>query len=587
MTGHTCVNGDRSGQRDLFILDGSAPFFVPFINGSRQNWSKAPLNNLLKNGTVANAQVVQILAELECYCQQVSRIGYNAITFDDLSHLTRFDFYPDTLKRTVDSCQNFFRQVFRIALDAGLQIFITTDLMFWNEAIAEQVRGQASDARLCELFVEAVDDLYELFPEVAGVVVRIGEADGVDVESLFKSRLQIKTPKQCNRWLKEILPVCEAYDKLLIFRTWGLGAYRIGDLIWNGTTEKKAFADIDSKNFVVSRKFGSADFFRYLPLSERILQSRHAQIIELQARREYEGFGAFPAFVGRQYESYRDQLADSPTLRGISVWCQTGGWSHFDRLTFLDNSSPWNELNAVTAYQLFSSDRSAADILREFCVQRFPDTDTEKLIELIELFDSLIDQLWYFAPFARKPIWFRRLQLPPLLWIFWDTIIVNRALRLVFRTYIEETDQLKKLDKQQRVEIGRLRRLIKELKIEKKGLSLGADTFRMLYTLRRFYLGKGGRKREKKIHARLEKYHARHPSGFQVECDFSPFRIRWVTTGALFGTLMRHQPGYRLVDRLILLPLSGWIYLLLKRWQRHRIPELAERQALGLELFFR
>ncbi len=587
MLNHTERSPENAAQRDLYIIDGVAPFFAPFIDGSRQNWSKAPLSRLPEHGTISVGRMKQICDEVDCYCQAVAAIGYNAITFDDLAHLTLFDFYPYLLSRMVHAYQKLFRKVFAIAQKYGLKIFITTDLMFLNEHITTRVAGRKRDQRLRALFVEALERLFDLFPEVNGIVTRIGEADGHDVDAMFISELQIRTPRQCNQWLKEALKSCENRNKLLIFRTWGLGAYRIGDLIWNEKTEQAAFSGINSPAFIVSRKFGGADFFRFLPLNERILNSSQAQIIELQARREYEGFGVFPAYVGRQYEQFRDSLKSCSSLRGICVWCNTGGWSHFDRLSFLPGSSPWNELNTVAAYRLFSSEQTAEQILTSFCQQRWPENETARLTEMVSLFDQLIDELWYFRPFAEKSLWFRRLRVPPLLWIFWDTIIVNRALRLVVRTYVDEPEAVKSRDRQQREQIRSLRKLIRDCGVEQEGLILGADTLRMLYTLRRFYLGKGGVRREKKIASRLNKYRKKHPQGFLVECDFSPFHVRWVTAGILFGLLLRSQARYRWFDRLILVPLTGWMYPLLKRWQRHRIPDLAERQALGLELFFR
>jgi hypothetical protein len=571
--------------RDLFIIDGSAPFFAPFVDGSRQNWSKAPLAELATHGKIPAKIAERICAELTRYCRQVREIGYTAITFDDLAHITLFDFYPYMLSRTVHSYQKLFRRVFRIAHTAGLKIFITTDLMFWNSFIEQQVHGK--DRNLRELFAEALERLFDLFPKVDGVVVRIGEADGLDVDSAFKSRLVIRTPKQCNRWLQAVLPVFEAHNKLLIFRTWGLGAFPIGDINWNAATQRRAFANIDSPAFIVSHKYGAGDFFRNLPLNDFIRTSPHQQIIELQARREYEGFGVFPAYVGRQYQEYRDALANSPTLRGISVWCQTGGWSHFDRLTFLQSSSPWNELNTVAAVQLFSSEKTAEEILREFCSQRFADSDTEKLVALVQLFDSLVDHLWYFGPFARRSIWFRRLRVPPLLWIFWDTVLVNRALRLVLNTFHGDGKELRQKDKAQRLELRRLKNLVAELGVEQQDLQMAVDTFRLLIVLRRFYLGKAGKKREKKIKARLKDYRQQHPHGFAVEYDFAPFHIRWITTGLFFGFFLRRKPAYRVLDRLVLIPLTGWMFPLVKRWQRKRIPEIAERQAAGLEIFFR
>ena len=417
-------NHQEENQRDLFLIDGVAPFFAPFVDGSRQNWSKSPLTRLQEHGTIAAEHIQQVCAELDRYCQAVTAIGYNAITFDDLAHLTLYDFYPYQLSRTVHSYQNLFRKVFAIAKSYSLKIFMTTDLMFFNDHIGAQVKGRRRDQRLRALFIEAVERLYDLFPEVDGIIIRIGEADGHDVESLFISELQIRTPRQCNQWLKETLQSCENHQKLLIFRTWGLGAYRIGDLIWNERTERAAFAGISSPSFIVSRKFGGADFFRFLPLSERVLNSSQQQILELQARREYEGFGVFPAYVGRQYEKFRDELKYCSSLRGICVWCQTGGWSHFDRLSFLESSSPWNELNAVAAYQLFSSDQSADQILGAFCQKRWPEKETAQLTELITLFDQLVDELWYFKPFAAKSLWFRRLRVPPLLWIFWIRLLL-------------------------------------------------------------------------------------------------------------------------------------------------------------------
>lgn len=572
-------------QRNLFLIDGSAPFFTPFLDGMRKNWSKAPLTELEKHGRIDGNLQETILSALRNYCHKVHHIGYNAITFDDLAHLTLFDFYPYMLSRTVHSYQEFFRQVFAIASEAGLAIYITTDIMFWNRFIETHTKHR--DIHMRELFAEAVERLFDLFPEVSGIVTRIGESDGVDVTSLFKSRMVIRSPRQCNRWLKDVLPVFEAHGKTLIFRTWGLGAFRVGDIIWNEATEKQAFNDINSSSFVISRKYAAADFFRYLPLNERIIHSHHPHIVEFQARREYEGFGVFPAYVGRQYQEYRDQLADNDLLRGISVWCQTGGWSHFDRLTFLNDSSPWNELNTIATLHLFTSDKNADEILRDFCQKRFSKEDRNTLIELVQLYDKLIDRIWYFAPFAHQSIWFRRLRVPPLLWIFWDTILVNHALRLVIRTFMQDTKEVRINDKMLRSEIRQLRALTAKLSKNPGDLLLGVDTFELLYALRRFYLGRAGRKREKKVCTRLKKYHERHPRGFLVECDFSPFQIRGITTGLFFSIIMRNQPRYRMLDRFLLIPLTCWMFPLVKRWQRHRIPDLAERQAVGLEVFFR
>ncbi len=580
--------GNPLSSRDLLLIDGSAPFFTPFINGLRKNWSKAHLDALITDGEISIHHSDQICAALTTYCEKVRSLGFTAITFDDLAHLVILDSYSDRLKKTVHSCRTLLYRCFTIATTANLRIFINTDLVFWNQYLEEKAGTRSGrDSRVRQLFAHSLEQLFTTFPEVSGVVTRIGEADGHDVDSPFKSRLWITSAQQCNRWLKELLSVCEKHSTWLIFRTWSLGAFQIGDISWNAATEKTAFAGIRSNAFIVSRKFGAADFFRYLPLNERILKSEHAQIIELQARREYEGFGTFPAYVGRQYEEYREQLSTCPTLRGILVWCQTGGWSHFDRLTFLENSSPWNELNTRAAIELFTTTRPAATILRQFCRESFPENDAEKMVEIVDIFDRLVDRLWYFAPFARRQIWFRRLRVPPLLWIFWDTILVNQLLRLMFRAYLESPAEIRHDDREERQLIRRLRLLIKQLSVERAELTLGVDTLRLLYSLRRFYLGKAGKKRIIKISARIERYRNKHPQGFLIESDYSPFRLRWITAGALFALLMRSESDYRILDRTLLIRLTGLAFPLMRRLQHQRIPELAERQAGGLDLFFR
>lgn len=579
------VDKKAKNRRDLLIVDGSAPFFSPFVDGTRKNWSKAPLEKLTTHGKIPTKIREQICHDLMIYCRRVREAGYTAITFDDLAHITLFDFYPYMFSRTVHSYQKLFHRVFTIAKAEGLKIFVTTDLIFWNRFIEQQTHGE--DRRLLELFAEAVERLFDLFPKVDGIITRIGEADGIDVESPFKSRLVIRTPEQCNRWLRTLLPLFEAQDKLLIFRTWALGAFPIGDINWNETTQNRAFTEIRSTALILSHKYGAGDFFRHLPLNDFFHTSPHQQLIELQARREYEGFGTFPAYVGRQYQQFRDQLADSPTLRGIMVWSQTGGWSHFDGLTFLQGSSPWNELNTIAAVRLFSSSADAEDILIDFCGTRFPRSNPAKVTEMVELFDQLIDQLWYFAPFARRSLWFRRLRVPPLLWIFWDTVLVNRALRLVLLTFQNKPKELRREDCNQRILLRRLRKLVDKLELEQENLTMAVDTFSLLIALRRFYLGKAGKKREKKIKAKVKAYRQQYPQGFAIECDFAPFRLRWITAGLFFGIFLRQRSRYRLFDRFLLIPLSGWMFPLIKHRQRRRIPEIAQRQAAGIEIFFR
>jgi len=151
------------------------------------------------------------------------------------------------------------------------------------------------------------------------------------------------------RRLRKIAPDVERFVRksAQLGRTWTVGAHRVGDLIWNRNTFDKVFTGLDSPRLVISMKYGESDFFRFLPLNKLFFRSNHLKIVEFQARREYEGAGQYPSFIGWDYEQYVRQLAGARNIIGAWIWTQTGGWSVFRRLTYLPDSSVWNELNSL------------------------------------------------------------------------------------------------------------------------------------------------------------------------------------------------------------------------------------------------
>ena len=76
-----------------------------------------------------------------------------------------------------------------------------------------------------------------------GIILRIGESDGTDVRDPLRSHLHLRNSKQTHRFLRDLLPLFENRQRLLVFRTWTVGAHRIGDLIWPGARSKTRWAD--------------------------------------------------------------------------------------------------------------------------------------------------------------------------------------------------------------------------------------------------------------------------------------------------------------------------------------------------------
>jgi hypothetical protein len=442
-------------------------------------------------------------------------------------------------------------------------------------------------ALLMRFFYRSIRRLLKTFPEVEGIVLRLGEADGVDVDGDFHSQLLLRTARQGRRLIRTILPQLERKRKLLIVRTWTLGAFPIGDLIWNKDTYDAVFGGLDSESLIVSHKYGETDFFRYLNLNPLFYHGSHQKIIELQARREYEGFGEFPSYIGPDCERYARYSSLCEKVVGMSVWCQTGGWSHFDHTTFCGRSSPWNEINAFVALRIFRDGIAHEEALVRYVDECSPGTKPGALLDLLTLADRVVKELWYLPEFSRRRTYFRRNRVPPLLWIFWDTIVINHTLRKVIRRFVHERreaihDGYRTLSK-----IKRMKKLAREAGLDERVFDYQYDTFRIVAAAREYYLGPWDSRLAAEIRHLARAYRERYPHGFHIQYDFSPVRLKKWLIKTIFKLSLRPHPHYRLIDRFFVIRFASLVYPLFHLWQKKRLPRFAREQAMGIQILFK
>ena len=373
----------------MYIIDTIAPFFLSncFAPGQTVNWSKVPFALLEQNGIVPLSSCDQIVRRFDAYLERVAPLGFNAISIDDCAHLVTLRDYSGALVKKINRYVDLYRRLFACAKNRSLQIFINSDIMFFPAGATVSLHEAVRTMTI------ALRRLFEEHECVSGVIIRFGECDGMDVSGELLSRLVVRNPPQARELIGRLVAVCEEFNRLLIVRTWTVGAYPIGDMIWNPHTFHAAFSGIESDRLIVSHYYGNSDFYRFLTLNPLIFEGPHQKIVEFQARREYEGFGEFPAFVGEQYEHYRDQLLRCKNLAGIHVWCQTGGWGRFNKLSFMPGSSLWNEINATVTIDLFRRGCSAQDSVSALSKKRFPQKDPGTLIRLLENSEMIINQL--------------------------------------------------------------------------------------------------------------------------------------------------------------------------------------------------
>jgi hypothetical protein len=138
---------------------------------------------------------------------------------------------------------------------------------------------------------------------------------------------------------------------------------------------------------VVSTKYGAGDFVGHLPYNPTLRLGRNRRLVEFQARREFEGFGAFPNYLGHLHQGAIQSLCkDNPNIEGIWLWTQRGGplragplslypfcgfWLLIDSNVYITGRLAWNpkadlhELTEIWIRKNFGKDPNAVGKLLE------------------------------------------------------------------------------------------------------------------------------------------------------------------------------------------------------------------------------
>ncbi len=240
----------------------------------------------------------------------------------------------------------------------GLDIYAMSDLILFPKRLIEKYNiedtfGNPQDSLTIKFLRAQIDEIFTQFPDLSGLVVRIGETYLHDAPYHKGSIKNKKSPEKTIIPLMNILreEICEKRDKDLIFRTWL--AFDVDSAAYQAVNDGVE----PHENLTISIKHCEGDFHRANPFSKVIGQGRHKQIIEVQCAREYEGKGAYPNYIANgviegfeehaglpeeKINSLREFTEKRPELyAGVWTWSRGGGWSG----PYLKNEL-WCELNA-------------------------------------------------------------------------------------------------------------------------------------------------------------------------------------------------------------------------------------------------
>ncbi|MDF1753950.1 MAG: hypothetical protein P1U89_14300 [Verrucomicrobiales bacterium] len=572
-------------QDPLFLIDGIGPFFKDYKK-VRVNWSKIPWRRIQKlNPEQRQTYFDTVYADLETFCDSTKEIGYNAVSLDDLPHLADHAFYEPEVRSEIAQNRTDFSRCFQIIKDTGMKVFLTMDVMVFTDGLLEQLGSSESKINqfLCELF----DGFFEDTPEIDGVIIRIGESDGQDVKEAFRSKLVLKNPREVNRFLNAILPVFEKHGRTCIFRTWTVGAHRIGDLIWHQGTLNRAVDGINSPSLILSMKYGDSDFLRYLDLNPNFFSTDIPTLIELQTRREYEGCGEYPSFVGGDYGQFALELKEAPNLAGINVWCQTGGWTPFRRLAFVDDNAIWTEINTFVTLRIFKHGESWEEAL----VKHPKCQDPASWIELFRLSEEVVKDLLYLPDFARQKLYFRRVRIPTLIGVYWHNIFIAHAVRRMMKHFVKDGEAAIRSGHAALQKIRQMKTLAAKCNLPVDDIEFMEDTFTILALAREYFFRPFTPEIEAKLKSAKKAYKRKYPRGtrfrYALKIDLSPFILNARHLSWFTKYLLRDKPGYRFIDQILGLRLLSYCYLLLKKTRPTMIPKFARKSAMGIDAIFK
>jgi hypothetical protein len=314
------------------------------------------------------------------YCDEVARLGFNAVFVGNLIHLATFDRLPEgpgavysarsPHRLRHERYKAAFRRMAAAARARGLALCVETDfpaytpdLVRWvvdggravdwaAEVAAKRMSVEEAAARLARevelarrpppldhprLAAAYRAALEELFEEVGAdmVSVRIGEGGGAydERETGYASAVAATSVESARRVIGALLEGVEAANakdggrRRLLVRTWTIGIGALGNLHTSPRLYEEVFRPFAGREALVSVvKHVAMDFYEHVPRNPTIGLPGPRQVVEMQARREYELFGAVPNWKGRAAAEDFARLREMPGVVGVSVWPTNGGF---------------------------------------------------------------------------------------------------------------------------------------------------------------------------------------------------------------------------------------------------------------------
>jgi hypothetical protein len=404
-------------------------------------------------------------SDADTYFRHLIAEGYTAVAVPGLLEYLTFSDVADghAVYATADdhvaralAMRKSFGPIWQHAHDLGLKVLFRTDMLTLStplQSYLERRFGSLATERdeFWQVYAAGMDELYRTMPYIGGVVIRIGEAGRVyDLPGWdYYSQLGVTTVPAVRSMLRTFVAQAERADREVIFRTWSVGVGAVGAMHTDRASYHAVLDGIDSDHLIVSTKYTLGDFYSHLPFNDTLEIGSQRRIIELQSRREFEGFGALPNDLGDLYQqAIKRFLAANPRVEGIWTWTQDGGPWRAGPMTLELKTGFWQlyELNTALAVRLARDpDTDPAAVTADWARRWFSGDAAVVSAVTTAMADSrrAITEGLYVGPFAEQRVFALGLEPPPMMWIFeWDILTGDSGvLDLVYAVSRDHLDE--------------------------------------------------------------------------------------------------------------------------------------------------
>jgi hypothetical protein len=290
---------------------------------------------------------------------------------------TGLDFFPSGSKQRLwlDAYAKGVERFVEQAHDAEVKAYFFVDLLVFPTFVVDAYPNiTGSDGKIewneasRQLLAVLVNETFKKFPGCDGWIVRTGETYTYDTP--YHVGNTPNPAKTVEGWadfattLREM--VCVQQNKQLFFRSWD-----------NWPSEAAYYLKLTDRVpthplLYFSVKHSAGDFVRPAVWNPTLGIGKHAQIVEVELQREYEGKGAHPNYVmdgiidGFKEMDKKVGLKDvihSPQIKGLWTWTRGGGWWG----PYLHGNEQWIDLHfqVLSRWWAASGSKTEAQVFAE------------------------------------------------------------------------------------------------------------------------------------------------------------------------------------------------------------------------------